>query len=72
MANKLATSLETDSIFTIEDCLVAQGDIKMIEKVVNTLIIEFDQAAYEESLSSGSRSPSPSRTLRRIKLRVSA
>lgn len=47
ITKKLATSLGTNNIFTSEDCMMAQGDIKMIRKVDDTLIVEFDQASYE-------------------------
>lgn len=65
MENKLASLFGTNNVFTNEDCLVAQGDTKMITKAVDTLFVEFDQAAYEEYPSSHSRSPSPLRTLRK-------
>lgn len=42
----------------------------MIGKVLDTFVIEFDQASCEEYHSSHSRIPSLSRTLRRIKLRA--
>lgn len=63
MTNKLTTPLGINNIFTTEDCLVMEGDIKMIGKKVDALVVEFDQAAYKEYLSSRSRNPSPSHTL---------
>lgn len=64
----MATLLWKNNIFTIEDYLVAHGDVKMIGKVINTHVVEFNQAAYDEYHSSRLRSPSPSCTFRRIKL----
>ena len=36
---------------------MAQGDVTGMKKMVESLVVEFDQAKYEESLSSGSKSP---------------
>jgi len=36
---------------------VAQGDITYMGKTVESPVVEFDQAKYEEFLSSGSKSP---------------
>ena len=36
---------------------MAQGDVTYMKKMVESLIVEFDQAKYEEFLSSGSKSP---------------
>ena len=36
---------------------MAQGDVTYMGKMVESLIVEFDQAKYEEFLSSGSKSP---------------
>lgn len=70
MVNKLAIPLATDNGFTTRDCSMVQGDIKMIGNVVDTLIVEFDQATYEEYLSYLLRSTSPSSTLWRIKFKA--
>ena len=51
MATLLGTTFSTD------EQVVAQGDITYMEKVVESLIVKFDQAKYEEFLSSGSKSP---------------
>jgi len=45
------------SIFFTDEQVVAQGDITFMRKTVESLVIEFDQAKYEEFLSSGSKSP---------------
>lgn len=49
-ANKFLLEINND--FAIEDCFVAQGDIKMIRKVADTFVVEFNQAACKEYLSS--------------------
>ena len=36
---------------------MAQGDVTYMGKMVESLIVEFDQGKYEEFLSSGSKSP---------------
>jgi len=36
---------------------MAQGDVTYMGKMVKSLVVEFDQAKYEEFLSSGSMSP---------------
>ena len=51
----MATSLGTS--FSTDEQVVAQGDITYMGKIVESLIDEFDQAKYEEFLSSGSKSP---------------
>ena len=44
---------------------MAQGDVLYKGKTVESLIVEFDQAKYEEFLSSGSKSPK-ARAYRRV------
>jgi len=51
MATPLGTTFSTD------DQVVAQGDVIYMGKMVESLVVEFDQAKYEEFLSSGSKSP---------------
>ena len=51
MATPLGTTFSTD------EQIVAQGDITYMGKMVESLIVEFDQAKYEEFLSSSSKSP---------------
>ena len=43
--------------FSTDEQVVAQGNVTYMEKMVESLIMEFDQAKYEELLSSGSKSP---------------
>ena len=43
--------------FSTYEQVVAQGDVTYIGKTVESLVVEFDQAKYEEFLSSGSKSP---------------
>src|SRR3954471_4601108 len=48
MADRLATLLETEStVLVFEELLVAQEDIRSIGKTVDTLLMEFDQQAFE-------------------------
>ena len=51
MATLLGTTFSTD------EQVVAQGDVTYMKKMVESLIIEFDQAKYDEFLSSVSKSP---------------
>ena len=51
MATPLGTTFSTD------EQVVAQGDVTYMGKIVESLVVEFDQAKYEEFLSSGSKSP---------------
>ena len=51
MATLLGTTFSTD------EQVVAQGDVYM-GKMVESLIVEFDQAKFEEFLSFSSKSPS--------------
>lgn len=48
MVNKLVTPLGINDVFATENCHVAEGDIKIIGKVVDMIVIEFDQTTYEE------------------------
>ena len=43
--------------FSTDEQVVAQGDVTCMGKTVESLVVEFDQAKYEEFLSSGSKSP---------------
>ena len=51
MATPLGTTFSTD------EQVVAQGDVTYMGKIVKSLVVEFDQAKYEELLSSSSKSP---------------
>ena len=59
----MATPLGT--LFVTDEQIVAQDDVLRKGKMVESLIIEFDQAKYEEFLSSGSKSPK-TRVCRRV------
>ena len=43
--------------FSTDEQVVAQGDVTYMEKMVESLVVGFDQAKYEEFLSSSSKSP---------------
>ena len=43
--------------FSIDEQVMAQGGLTYMEKMVESLIVKFDQAKYEEFLSSSSKSP---------------
>jgi len=45
------------STFSTDEQVVAQGDVNFMGKIVESLVMECDQAKYEEFLSSGSKSP---------------
>jgi len=51
MAAPLGTAFSTD------EQVVEQGDVTCMGRIVESLVVEFDQAKYEEFLSSGSESP---------------
>jgi len=51
MVTPLGTTFSTD------EQVVAQGDVACMGRMVELLVVEFDQAKYEEFLSSGSKSP---------------
>ena len=59
MATPLGTTFSTDKQ------VVAQGDVIYMGKTVESLVVKFDQAKYEEFLSSGSKSPK-ARAYRRV------
>ena len=51
MVTPLGTTFSTD------EQVVAQGDVTYIGNMVESLVMEFDQAKYEEFFSSSSKSP---------------
>ena len=51
MVTPLGTTL------SIDEQVVAQGDVTFIVRIVESLIMEFDKTKNEEFLSSGSKSP---------------
>jgi len=57
MATLLGTTFSTD------DQVVAHGDISFMGKTVESHVVEFNQAKYEEFLFSGSKSPRVTRQL---------
>ena len=59
MATPLGTSFVTDERTVVQDDVLRKG------KMVESLVVEFDQAKYEEFLSSGSKSPK-TRVCRRV------
>ena len=52
--------------FFMDGQVVTQGDVTFIGKMVESLVVKFDQAKYEEFLSSGSKSPRVARQYRRV------
>ena len=51
MADRLATPLGTESeVLVSEELLVAQDDIQSIGKNVVTLLVEFDQQAFDANM----------------------
>ena len=63
MATPLGTSFSDEEV-------VAQSDVHLTGTTVETLVVEFDQAKYEEVLSSGSLSPKARRDTHRISTEV--
>lgn len=54
MENRLATSLGTTSnVLISREMLMAQDDIKSTDKMMDTIMVKFDQKAIEEDISSG-------------------
>ena len=60
MATLLGTTFSTD------DQVVAHGDISFMGKTVESHVVEFNQAKYEEFLSSGLKTPRVARQYRRV------
>ena len=55
METPLGTTFSTDeTTFSTDEQVVAQGDVTYMRKMVELLVVEFDQAKYEKFLSSGS------------------
>src|SRR3954469_10177101 len=71
MADRLAALLRTESsVLVFEELLVAQDDIRSIGKTVDTLLMEFDQQAFEAYLSSGSKVSAAGRSRQTPKART--
>ena len=64
MATPLGTSFSTN------ENAVAQADVQLLGKMVESLVIEFDQEKFEEFLSSGSVSLKVMRQYRKVSLRL--
>ena len=60
MATPLGTSFSTD------ENAVVQVDAWLLEKTVESLIVEFDQEKFEEFISSGSANPKAMRQYRTV------
>jgi len=58
------------TVFSIDEQVVAQGDVSFMEKTVESLVVEFNQAKYEEFLSPGSKSPMVARQYCRAYLEI--
>ena len=55
--------------FSTDEQVVAQGDITCMGRMVESLIVEFDQAKYEKFHSSASKSPR-ARQYRKVSLEI--
>ena len=64
----MATPLGTT--FSIDEQVMAQDDVSFMRKMVESLVVKFDQANYEEFLSSGSESPRVARQYRRVSSKI--
>nr|ABD63158.1 hypothetical protein 20.t00010 [Asparagus officinalis] len=65
MATPLGTSFSDEEV-------VAQSDVYLMGMTVETLVVEFDQAKYEEALSSGSLSPKAKHDVRETSKKVNS
>ena len=52
--------------FSTDEQVVVQGDVTFMRKMIESLVVKFDQAKYEEFLSSGSKSLRVARQYRRV------
>ena len=64
MATPLGTTFSTD------EQVVAQGDVSFMGKMVESLIVKFDQAKYEKFISSDSKSLRVTRQYRGVSSEV--
>ena len=60
----MATPLETS--FSTDENVVAQTDVRLFGKTLESLIVEFDQEKFEEFLFSGSASPKEMQQYRKV------
>jgi len=51
--------------FSIDEKAMSQADVQLLEKTLESLVIEFNQGKFEEFLSSGSASPKTMRQYRK-------
>ena len=56
-SNKQEMATPLGITFSTDEQVVAQGDVTFMGRTVESVVMEFDQAKYEEFLSSGSKSP---------------
>jgi len=56
--------------FSSDEQIMAQGDVSFMKKTVESLIVNFDKAKYEEFLSSGSKSPRVARQYRKVSVEI--
>ena len=54
------------NIFSIDEKIVVQANVKFLGLMVGSLIIKFDQEKFEEFLSSGSKSPMATLQYRKV------
>ena len=59
MATPLGTSFSDEEV-------VVQSDVHLTGTTVETLVVEFDQAKFEEAISSGSLSPKAMRKIHKV------
>ena len=52
--------------FLTDEQVAVQGDVNFMRKTVESLVVQFDQAKYEEFLSSGSKSPRVAQQYHRV------
>ena len=64
----MTTSLGT--VFSTDEKIVAQADLKMIGSTVKSLIVEFDHEKLEQLLSSGSIIPKSMRNTAKYEVRL--
>lgn len=62
----MATIVGANSYFVSNDMMVVQDSVNLISASVETLVMEFNQAAYEKFLQGFMGSPKPMRSIRRI------
>ena len=56
--------------FSTDENVVAQANVQLLGKTVESVILEFDQGKFEEFLSLGSASPKAMRSIAKSLLRL--